>query len=160
VFRMTISRRLEVAEDEPFLRRLIIESAGEELAAWLWPEPVRDRLLSIQYTSRRQSIHANFPGAQSQVIVIEGESVGWLVVAELPGEIRLVEIMVAARHRGKGIGSTVMREVLSDADRSGKPVRLAVGVANSGAIYLYEEMGFRRIGGDAVRHEMERRAVS
>jgi ribosomal protein S18 acetylase RimI-like enzyme len=156
---MKISRRLEIAEDEPFLKRLIVETADEELAAWSWPEPVRDHLLSIQYTSRRQSIHANFPEAQSQVILIEGESAGWLVVAELPGEIRLIEIMVAAGHRGKGIGSAVMREVLSEADHSGKPVRLTVGMTNSDAIRLYDRMGFRRIGGDAVRHEMERKGT-
>jgi GNAT superfamily N-acetyltransferase len=150
-----ISRRPEILEDEPFLRRLIVATITQELGAWAWPQPMRDHLLGIQYQSRRTGVRANFSGGSSEIILMNGIDVGWLCTADLDDQIRLVEIMVLAEHRGKGVGAAVIREVIATAKRCGKPVRLRVNVMNPGAIRLYQRLGFQRIGGDEVQHVME-----
>jgi ribosomal protein S18 acetylase RimI-like enzyme len=135
---------------------MIIDTVARELGAEAWPEPMRGHLLGIQFEGRRQSQRRNYPDAVSEVIEADGSDSGWIVVMTMPHEIRLVEIMVAAEFRGKGIGSAVIGEVLAAAESAGKPVRLLVNVMNNGAIRLYERLGFRRIGGDEVQDLMER----
>jgi ribosomal protein S18 acetylase RimI-like enzyme len=153
---MTITRRPETSADEPFLRRMIIASVAQELMAWTWPEAMRDHLLGIQYTAKLGALRANYPAATSEIILVDGEPAGWIFLDESADNIHLAEIMVLIELRGKGVGSSVMREVLAVADRAGKPVRLLVNVTNAGAIQLYERLGFRRTGANEVQHEMER----
>jgi ribosomal protein S18 acetylase RimI-like enzyme len=152
---MQVKRRRETQADEAFLRRLVIETVGRELGADAWPEPMRGHLLGIQFDGRRQSHRANYPDALSEVIEVDGRDAGWMVVTTMPHEVKLVEIMVAAEFRGQGVGSAAIGEVLAAAESAGKPVRLNVNVTNSGAIRLYERLGFRRIGGDDLQHLME-----
>lgn len=153
---MQINRRPETPRDEAFLRRLIVETVGRELGADAWPEPMRGHLLGIQVDARRQSHRANYPGAASDVIEADGRDVGWILVMTMLDHVRLVEIMVASEFRSQGIGSAAIGEVVALAESAGKPVRLHVNVTNSGAIRLYERVGFRRIGGDEVQDLMER----
>ncbi len=153
---MTVVRRAESPSDEDLIRCLILQTVAEQLGADAWPEPMRGNLLEIQFEGRRQSHAANYPDAASEVIEADGQNAGWIVVTTMPHEVRLVEIIVAAEFRGQGIGSAVIGDVLAAAESAGKPVRLHVNVTNSGAMRLYERLGFRRIGGDEVQHLMER----
>jgi ribosomal protein S18 acetylase RimI-like enzyme len=157
---MILSLRDEQPVDEKFVRRLVIETVATELGADAWPEPMRSQLLEMQFASRRNGIRADFQSGRSSIIEADGEDAGWLVVADLEGEVRIVEIMVAASARGRGIGSAVLRQVLERAEHAGKPARLHVNAANMGAIRLYERLGFRRTGGDEVSYLMERRGQS
>jgi ribosomal protein S18 acetylase RimI-like enzyme len=118
---------------------------------------MRSHLLGVQYTGRRHSSRADFPEAMSQVIQANGGDAGWVLVNAMQHEVRLIEIMVAPEIRGKGIGTAVIRELLANAFEAGKPMRLSVNVTNSGAIRLYERLGFRRIDGNEVQHVMEAR---
>jgi predicted GNAT family acetyltransferase len=154
---MTVSLRSEMDADERFLRRLVTETVAEQLGARAWPEEMRGQLLALQYAARRQSIHAAFPEGESRIIEVDGEGAGWLFVAEMEQEIRLVDIMIVEAHRHKGIGSTVIRQVIEGAAANGKPVRLTVANMNPGAERLYERLGFCRVGGDEVQHVMEHR---
>ena len=150
---MTVTLRLESPQDEPFIRRLILETVAEELGASAWPEPMRSHLLGVQYTARR---HMDHPEAVSHVIQAEGVDAGWTLVNTMPHEVRLIEIMIAPELRGRGIATAVIDEILTTAASAGKPVRLNVNVMNQGAIRLYERLGFRKIDQDAVQYLMER----
>jgi ribosomal protein S18 acetylase RimI-like enzyme len=150
---MTIALHPESPSDEPFLRRLVMATAALHLGADRWPEAMRDRLLELQYSARRESIRIRFPQAGSSVILVDGGEAGWLVTARLESEMRLIEIMLAAEYRGRGAGSAVVRQVIEGA--GGLPVRLSVDAMNAGAARFYQRLGFHRIGGDAVQHEME-----
>jgi ribosomal protein S18 acetylase RimI-like enzyme len=143
---MNVTRRPETPRDETFLRKLISDTIAGELGAGSWPEPMRGHLLGIQVSARRQSHRGN-------VIEVDGQRAGWIVVTTMPDEVRLVEIMVAPEFRGKGIGTAAIREVLANA--AGRPVRLSVNVTNRAAIRLYERLGFRWMEGDEVQHVLE-----
>ncbi len=150
---MTIALRPEEAADEAFLHRLVTDYAAEQLAAAAWPEPFRTRLLDMQYFARRDVIRADYPNAESSIIAVDGANAGWLVTARLEGELRLIDILLLPEYRGRGAGTAVIRQVIEAA--GGLPVRLSVDTGNHGAIRLYERLGFRRTGGDAVQHAME-----
>jgi ribosomal protein S18 acetylase RimI-like enzyme len=152
---MKVSTRPESADDEPFLRSLIIGTVAEELMAASWPEEIRESLLDMQYRARRNSIRANWPQGESLIVLADGQSAGWFFMATLKDEIRLVEISILPEYRGRGIGSKLVEDLISQGARAQLPVRLSVDVTNAGAIRLYSRHGFRRVGGDETRHLME-----
>jgi ribosomal protein S18 acetylase RimI-like enzyme len=152
---MTVSLRPESPSDEGFLRDLIVANAAEELGAAAWPEPMRGHLLGVQYAARRQSRREEYPEAASHVIQADGADAGWVVVASLQHEVHIVDIMILPGKRGWGIGTAAIREILATAAVARKRVRLSVNTANEGAIRLYERLGFRTIGQDAVQYFME-----
>jgi ribosomal protein S18 acetylase RimI-like enzyme len=147
--------RPATAEDEPFLRRLIIATITEELAAWAWPENMRDHLLDMQYRIRRQGIAANYADAEISVIGVDEEPVGWIVAQRSDAELYIVDIAVLPAWRCQGIGAAVLRDMLAETDRRGLRARLNVNI-NNRAVALYERLGFRRQGGTEVQHFMVR----
>jgi ribosomal protein S18 acetylase RimI-like enzyme len=154
---MKITFRPEEIRDEPFLRSLITATVIEELGADAWPEPMRTHLIGIQCGSRLQGVRAHFPDGESRIVLIDDEEAGWLYLATLPGELRLVEIMLLAGQRNRGAGTAVLSKVIEGA--AGKPVRLYVNVMNIRATRFYERLGFRRIAGDEVQHFIECRTA-
>lgn len=155
---MTVTLRPEEPGDNAFLRRLMMETAAEELGAAAWPAAVREHLMGIQCSARLAAPRAHYPAGQSAIIVVDGADAGWLYTASLPEELRLVEIMLLRERRGAGAGTAVLRQLMAAAgDRT---VRLFVNVMNERAVRFYERLGFARVGGDAVQHLMESRAGS
>jgi len=75
---MTVALRPEEPGDELFLRRLITETIAIELGAHQWPEPIRDQLLALQFANRRHAPKSSFPEGESRIILLNGESAGWL----------------------------------------------------------------------------------
>ena len=150
-----ITVRSEAPQDEPFLRRLIMGTAEEQLGASAWPPDIRETILNLQYQARRQAVRSRFPNGESRIILVDGSQAGWLYVAELPEETRLVEIMLLDEYRGHGIGAGVLRDLVATARAAGKPLRLSVDARNAGAMRLYERVGFRTTGSDEVQHFME-----
>jgi ribosomal protein S18 acetylase RimI-like enzyme len=151
---MTVTTRPEEpGADEPFLRGLIVQNLALELHAHLWPEPVREQLLGIQYQGRRNTAPSAYPAGQSRIILADGVSVGWLYTAELEDAVYIAEILILAEFRGKGIGSEVLRDVIGAARQ--KVVRLTVNSLSAAAVRFYERLGFRRVWSDEVNMVME-----
>ena len=148
---MIVTLRPTTENDEPFLRRLIVESIGLELGSNQWPEPLRGNILEMQYTGRRNAWRSTHPEAQSSLILVDGTEAGWVVVATEADSIYLAEIIVHPELRGRGIAKAVLEGILD----TGRVVHLEVLLANTAAIRLYEGMGFRRVRGDEVRQWME-----
>ncbi len=153
---MTLSLRPEAEADEPFLRRLIIGAISQELGAEYWPETMRSQLLDIQYSARRLPLRDRFPQGESSIVLLDGVSAGWMFVASLPGELRLVDIVILPEHRGKGAGNALVGQLIAGAGN--RPVRLSVDMRNTRAIRLYERLGFQPAGGDQVHLLMEHTA--
>src|SRR6185369_374460 len=105
------------------------------------PEAIRAPLLEMQYQARMRGIRENYPQAVEEVLRRNGAPVGWIVIARCDAEIRLVDIAVLAQHRGTGLASTRLRELIAEAAREGKPLRLSVAAGNR-AIELYRRLGF------------------
>lgn len=80
-------------------------------------------------------------------------ALGWLVLNLFwagecpPGQVRLAALAVDPAHRGRGLGSQLLAEVL-DGARAGRyrAVRLEVLDTNAGARRLYERLGFAVVG--------------
>jgi ribosomal protein S18 acetylase RimI-like enzyme len=128
--------------DDDFLLRLYADTRSDELGRTNWNASQREVFLRQQFNARRADYRARFPGAEVSIILIAGENAGVLEVWRGPSEIRLVNVEIAARFRGSGAGSTLVRGLLSEGAAGRLPVVLNVREDNHGAQRLYRRLGF------------------
>lgn len=152
-----ITLRPERPEDEPFLFAVYAGTRQEELDVTGWPPAVREAFLRMQFNAQRQGYRNSFPRADFQIILANGHAVGRMVVNRAPGELMLVDIALMPEHRGHGIGTALLQQLLREAGVSGKPLKLSV-IKGQRAGRLYQRLGFRKIGESDLRDDLEWRA--
>jgi ribosomal protein S18 acetylase RimI-like enzyme len=103
----------------------------------------------MQFDAQRAHYRRHFARADHAIITIDGRPAGRVLVDRSRDEIRLVDIAILTGHRGCGIGSTLLRELLDESVATGKPVRVHV-FKPSRAVGFYERLGFRRTGDEGV----------
>lgn len=131
------------AADDAFLEALFFERKRLEFCSLGWPEEALTALLASQAALRARA-HA---GLESWVLTTaEGEAAGQLVVEVSTGALRVVELVVAERFRGRGLGTAALTELIARADAEARVVRLAVE-PNNPARSLYRRLGFVDDGG-------------
>lgn len=146
-------RRAASEADEPWLRGLFAQLRGlqpELLAAC--PE-----LLEQQWQLQRRVFASHYPDARTEVVLIGAEPVGAFTWHEGANAIRLLDIGLEIRHRGRGLGEWLLRELICHADLQGKALELAV-MRHNPALSLYQRLGFREQpgGDDEVQVQMRR----
>ena len=78
-----------------------------------------------------------------QIIQVDNQDVGLLVVEDEDDAMRLAEIEILPEWQGRGIGSSIIRWLMQEAAGAGKPLTLRVLHVNKRAHALYERLGFR-----------------
>jgi hypothetical protein len=99
---------------------------------------------------QRQMHDAWFDPARVQIVEINGEHVGVLDAEDRGDHLYVSRIEVTPEWQGRGIGTAVMADVISD----GRPVELHVLRANLKARALYQRLGFVEIANDLPRVRM------
>lgn len=89
------------------------------------------------------------------IIEFEGNRVGMVQVDEAPDAIEVGEIQIEPSHQNRGIGTRVLVDIVAQAHARNQPVRLKVGLKNSGAVRLYERLGFHRIAKSETHEHLE-----
>lgn len=112
-------------------------------------------LPELQRAAQRREFLQRFPGSEPEIVCQGGEPVGRVWVWRGEGATYLVDLIVAPPHRGRGIGTTLLRGLLA----TGGPVRLSVAVANTPAQRLYERLGFRVTQRSETHLHMEARGA-
>jgi ribosomal protein S18 acetylase RimI-like enzyme len=80
------------------------------------------------------------------IIEVDGERVGMVQLSEEGDALEVGEIQIHPRHQNRGVGTSVLLDVISSAHARGRDVRLSVGLKNEKAIRLYERLGFLSVG--------------
>ena len=121
-----------------------------------WTPRRRPRSSRCSSTRSTRTTRSTTPGASFDVIVVDGQPVGRLYVARWSDEIRIVDIALLSDYCNRGIGTTLLRGLQSEAAAAGKPLRIHVERFNP-ALRLYERLGFRRSRtGASIVHGVER----
>jgi ribosomal protein S18 acetylase RimI-like enzyme len=81
--------------------------------------------------------------------------IGRMYLATFDGVLILMDITIAASHRRKGIGSTILSDVIRQADLLGREMRLHVEADNP-ARRLYGRLGFAELEKGDLYVEMRR----
>jgi ribosomal protein S18 acetylase RimI-like enzyme len=151
---ISVAWRSAHPEDEEFLSALYTSTRAEEVAAWGWTAAQEEAFLRMQFQAQRQAYQWQFPGADHQIILRQGQPVGRCLVYRTEAEIRLVDLALLPEDRGAGLGSAVVQALLDEAQQAGKPVRLHVTPTNRAARW-YARLGFKPIGETPTHLSME-----
>lgn len=150
--------RLATPDDAAFLYELYA-STRDDLAGIGLPEAQSAALIRLQYDVRARAYAAQFPDAADEIVVVDGQSAGRLLLASAEdGALVVVDVALLPAFRGRGVGGCVMRRVCARADERGVEARLHVARENP-ARRLYARSGFVEAGGDDVYLEMRRPAL-
>jgi GNAT superfamily N-acetyltransferase len=116
---------------------------------------IAERLFGWDDAAQAEKFARQFVLPEVRVIVMHGQDVGYLQVAEEPEALLLKELHVAVPFQKRGIGTEVLRWLLAEARRMAKPLTVGVVKFNP-ARELYERLGFRIIGEDAYKFYLRR----
>ena len=150
----TPTLRVERPDDEPFLFEVYSSTRQEELEVAGWDAAARTAFLQMQFQAMRRGYANMFPAGDFLIVVLDGRPAGRMVVKRTADEIHLVDMALLPAHRGKGIGTCLMRDLLTEAKRTRKRIRLQV-LKHNRAARLYERLGFRRLEESGPYEQME-----
>lgn len=81
------------------------------------------------------------------VAELEGDIVGYCGVLILSDEGDITSVSVAKSHQGKGVGKTLVKELVERTKQVGvTTLHLEVRQSNQAAISLYQSIGFQEVG--------------
>ena len=141
--------------DEPFLSQVYASTRLDELAVTDWTDEQKVAFLQMQFVAQHKFYQENYTDTDFLVILQDDTLIGRLYVARWKEEIRIVDIAILPAYRRSGIGTTILRDLLAEADAAGKPVRIHVERENP-ALRLYQRLGFVMIEDKGVYLFMER----
>jgi ribosomal protein S18 acetylase RimI-like enzyme len=148
-----VTRRTVTGADTPLLRELFADARDDLL---LLPADVRDALVDMQFRAQRRQYAETYPQARHEVLVVDGRDVGRLLVDYGAATVRVVDVTIRHAHRGRGIATIALTEVLAAAERADQPVQLSVWSTNAVARRVYERLGFELTGESAGYLELRR----
>ena len=119
-----------------------------------WDAVTRRAFLDMQFRAMLKGYRASYPQAQFSIILLDATPVGRIVVDRLAGEIRVVDVALLPVYCGQGIGTKLMREIMDEAARVAKPVRLCV-FHGTRAIAFYQRLDFHTVSEPGIYEEME-----
>jgi ribosomal protein S18 acetylase RimI-like enzyme len=140
--------------DQPFLLGVYAGTRAEELALVPWSPEQKAAFVAQQFGAQTAHYARYYPGMSADVILIDDVPAGRLLVHRGDDAILIVDIALLPEHRGRGAGSLLLREVLSEAADAGKRVNIHVERQNR-ALGLYQRLGFRQVDEDVVYLLME-----
>lgn len=94
------------------------------------------------------------------VICSDDNRVGRLRVVRVGDYIEIAGLQIRPDWQSKGIGTTVITELLAEGRGTGVPVELVVDKDNPNAERLYTRLGFQRIGENDKEYRMRNQPAS
>jgi ribosomal protein S18 acetylase RimI-like enzyme len=119
-------------DDFAFALRLYLDTMEPLLSALgAWDE--------AHYCDR---LKGSYTPESSRIIARGGQDIGWIQVLERPQELNLAQFHILDGHRGTGIGTRLMEQLLERAALENKAVSLS-SPRNNPVINFYKRLGFQ-----------------
>jgi GNAT superfamily N-acetyltransferase len=128
-----IRLRQATAADADFIYR-VVETTMRGYVEQIWGS------FSEEYN--RKNIAESIGSGIYSLIEHEGLDIGALAVERHATHIQLTQIYILPLHQNRGIGTSLVRELVREAKETGKPLRLRV-LSSNPARQLYEREGFK-----------------
>lgn len=78
-----------------------------------------------------------------RTVFLNDEKVGYFRLCEGGDDsLEIDDLYVLSPYQGQGIGSEIVRNCIEESERLKKPLMLYVFTQNTGAVHLYEKIGF------------------
>jgi ribosomal protein S18 acetylase RimI-like enzyme len=119
-----------------------------------WTDEQKQSFLRMQFDAQDSYYRQVYADARFLVVTLDDEPIGRLYVARLADELLVIDIALLPQHRGAGVGSRLMSDVITEAAAAGIAVTLHVESWNP-ARRLYERLGFRTVETGQIYDKME-----
>lgn len=130
--------------DQAFLFQLYASTRIQELEAWGWDELMQQQFLYMQWNAQQRSYATQIPDAEHLLITFHAIPAGRIMVARSDTSLNLVDISLLPDFRNKGIGTSLLQELQTEAAFSTRPLFLHV-LPDNPAMRLYERLGFQQV---------------
>jgi ribosomal protein S18 acetylase RimI-like enzyme len=148
-FSPAADRRPVVDDDREYLFELFCSTLAPENPLLMLPLAERETLLRMQFDAREEQYRATYTLADFDLLLLNGMPVGNLYADRGDKEYVLIDIALLPEFRRRGIGTTVVRNLLDEAGALFLPVRAHVQKHNP-AWGLWQRLGFELIGDEGV----------
>jgi len=101
--------RPERDDDQPFRFELFCKSRPPEWDMVQLDPQFREQLMRHQFEAQTTGYRAQFPKARFDIIELDAEPIGRIVVDRPAGMLNLVDQAIVPQLRSKGLGTTIMR---------------------------------------------------
>jgi len=152
----SISLRPATSADENFLLEVYASTRADEMALLPWSEEQKRAFVLAQFIAQQQHYQKTYPDATHDIVLSDKRATGHLHVARLAEEIRIVDLALHPRDRNRGIGSDLLKRLISEASQAGKLLTVYVESFNP-ALRLFERLGFSRGEAQGIHILMQRR---
>ena len=147
--------RPEQAADHDFRYQLFCDSRLPEWETVPLDPAVREQLMRHQFQAQTATYAARFPKARFDIIELDGQPIGRIVVNRPGTQLHLVDHNIVPALRNKGLGHRIMRALMDEARSAGIPFRLKVASSNDPSLQLYLRLGFVPIADIPAYIELE-----
>ena len=131
--------------DHDFLLVVYASTRAEELAQIDWSDEQKAAFVHMQFEAQAAHYDAHYPRQERFVIEVAGERAGRLYLdSGGKEELRIMDITLLPAFRGRGAGGFLLRQLITEARGTSRPLRIHVE-KNNRALSLYERLGFRAI---------------
>jgi GNAT superfamily N-acetyltransferase len=145
----TISLRPSEPTDELLLYEIYASTREDELGLVDWTDEQKAAFLRQQFSAQHSFYHGRFADARFDLILQDGVPIGRLYVARWPEKIQILDIALLPPYRNAGIGTWLLRALLTEAAATGKRASIYVERFNP-ARRLYERLGFSEVADEGV----------
>lgn len=145
-----VALRPAAAADEEFLFEVYASTRAEEMTRVPWSPEQKSVFVRMQFQAQKQHYAAEYPQASHDIIVLDAQPVGRLYMDRGQEKFHILDITILPRFRGSGVGTVVLKQILTEAGRSGKPVTIYIESFNP-AVRLFGQLGFERVSEDGFQ---------
>jgi ribosomal protein S18 acetylase RimI-like enzyme len=136
-----VTLRPVTAADDDFIFNCYASTRAQELAQVPWSPEQKEAFVKMQYTAQKQHYAAEAPHANHDIIYVGSTPVGRIFLDRRDNALHILDITVLPQHRNQGTGALLLRRLLDEAGRAGKPVTIYVESFNP-SLRFFERLGF------------------
>ncbi len=129
--------------DLDFLCELYADTRADEMTLSGWEQTEIDKFLNMQFNIQHKQYMDNYKKAQFEIVLYNKVPAGRLYVDRRKKEIRIIDIALLRQFQRQGIGSRIMKNLITETDDKQVPIGLHVEY-NNPAMGLYERLGFKK----------------
>jgi ribosomal protein S18 acetylase RimI-like enzyme len=128
-----------------------LRAATEADSGFLWyltTTTMRDYVAAVGVWDevwQEQKFRSQYVASKWQIIVVGGSRAGGICLDRNGSAIYVTDIQILPEYQRRGIGSTVLRDLIADAAARDVPLALSVLRSNPDARRLYERLGFSAV---------------
>lgn len=147
-------------DDREFLLHVYECSRETELSMVPWDEKLKRAFVEHQFDAQTAHYSSTYPAARHDIVILaeSEERVGRLYVNRSPTRISILDITILPQYRQRGIGSSLIAEMIQEASRANLEVQVYVETFNP-SLQFFKSRGFAVEDDDGMNFRLVWRLV-